>query len=79
MLHRCCIGMVRSGRGLLSDIVEIDEYLVGGVAHGGKRGRGVDKAIVVVAVGIKNPLGYGRVRMRHIPGIPGDGVGLFCR
>ena len=72
MLHRYRIAMVRSEREQLSGIVEIDESLVGGVDHGGKRGRGADKAIVVIAVEIKDPMGFGRVRMRHIPDASGD-------
>ena len=59
MLHRYRIAMVRSEREPLSGTVEIDECLVGGVDHGGKRGRGADKAIVVIAVEIKDPIGYG--------------------
>ena len=77
MLHRYRIAMVRSEREQLSGIVEIDECLVGGVGHGGKRGRGADKAIIVVAVEIKHPVGYGRVRMRHIPGASGDALVLL--
>lgn len=72
MLHRYRIAMVRSEREQLSGIVEVDESLVGGVDHGGKRGRGADKAIVVIAVEIEEPMGFGRVRMRHIPDASGD-------
>ena len=72
MLHRYRIAMVRSEREQLSGIVEIDESLVGGVDHGGKRGRGADKAIVVIAVEVKEPMGFGRVRMRHISDASGD-------
>lgn len=63
MLHRYRIAMVRSEREQLSGIVEIDESFVGGVDLGGKRGRGTDKAIVVIAVEIKEPMGFGRIRM----------------
>ena len=72
MLHQYRIAMVRSEREQLSGIVEIDESLVGGVDHGGKRGRGADKAIVVIAVEIKEPKGVGRVRMRHLPDASGN-------
>ena len=72
MLHRYRIAMVRSEREQLSGVVEVDESLVGGVDHGGKRGRGADKATVVIAVEIKEPKGFGRVRMRHIPDASGD-------
>lgn len=77
MLHRYRIAMVRSEREKLSGFVEIDESLVGGVDHGGKRGRGSDKAIVVMAVEIKEPKGYGRIRMRHIPNASGDSLVPF--
>lgn len=72
MLHRYRIAMVRSEREQLSGIVEIDESLVGGIDHGGKRVRGADKAIVVIAVEIEEPMGFGRVRMRHISDASGD-------
>ena len=35
---------------LLSGIVELDDGYVGGPSHNGKRGRGTDKAKIVVAV-----------------------------
>ncbi len=72
MLHRYRIAMVRSEREQLSGIVEVDECLVGGVDKGGKRGRGSKKTIVVIAVEIKQPKGFGRIRMRHIPDASGD-------
>lgn len=59
--------MVRSEREQLSGIVEVDESLLGGIVQGGKRGRGSRKSIVVIAVEIKEPKGFGRIRMRHIP------------
>jgi transposase-like protein len=34
---------------------------------GGKRGRGVGESVVVIAVEIKQPKGFGRARMRHVP------------
>ena len=70
LLQRYRIAMVRSERERLSGIVEIDESLMGGVEHGGKRGRGTDKAIVVIAVELKEPKGFGRIRMRRIPDAP---------
>jgi transposase-like protein len=38
-----------------------------GGEHGGKRGRGTSKNIVLIAVEVKQPKGFGRVRMRHVP------------
>ncbi|MBW1896081.1 MAG: IS1595 family transposase, partial [Deltaproteobacteria bacterium] len=67
MLQRYRISMVRSERERLTSGVEVDETLVGGVVQGGKRGRGSIKSIVVIAIEVKEPKGFGRVRMRHIP------------
>ena len=40
----------RDEKHLLSGIVELDDGYVGGPSHNGKRGRGTDKAKIVVAV-----------------------------
>ena len=58
--------MVNVERKPLLGEVEVDETLIGGVQQGGKRGRGVSKSVVVIAVEIKQPKGFGRVRMRHV-------------
>ena len=67
MLHRYHVAMVRAERQPLTGTVEVDETLVGGEEHGGKRGRGVSAAIVAIAVEMREPKGFGRVRMRHVP------------
>jgi transposase-like protein len=67
ILQRYRVAMVCSERKRLSDHVEVDESLIGGIEHGGKRGRGTSKSIVVIAVEIKDPKGFGRVRLRHVP------------
>jgi len=67
MLQRYRVAMVNAERRPLSGVVEVDETLVGGVQQGGKRGRGASKSVVVIAVEIKQPKGFGRVRMRHVP------------
>ena len=77
MLHKYRIAMVRSECEQLSGTVEIDETLIGGIEHSGKRGRGADKAVVVIAVETKEPKGFGRVRMRHIPDASGDALIAF--
>lgn len=65
-LHKLRTAMVRPGRDLLSDTVEIDEIWVGG-AHPGKRGRGAEgKELVLVAVE-KTKQRLGRVRLKCIP------------
>ena len=77
MLHRFRVAMVNNERSQLSGIVEVDESFVGGEEQGGKRGRGTDKSIVVIAVEIKQPKGFGRVRMRHIPDSSGNSLVPF--
>ena len=67
MLQRFRVAMVRSEREMLSGVVEVDETLVGGVDRGGKRGRGSQKSIVVIAIEVHESKGFGRVRMRYIP------------
>jgi len=59
--------MVRPLRDRLHGNVEVDESFVGGISSGGKRGRGAEnKEIVVIAVEIHEPKGFGRVRMKRI-------------
>jgi len=67
ILQRYRVAMVRAERERLSGDVEVDETMLGGVEKGGKRGRGASKCVVVIAVEIKHPKGFGRIRMRHIP------------
>jgi transposase-like protein len=71
MLQRFRVAMVDADRNQLSGNIEVDETLIGGVKRGGKRGRGAVKSIVVIAIEIKEPMGFGRVRMRHIPDASG--------
>ena len=71
ILHRFRVAMVRSERGLLRGEVEVDETLVGGVEKGGKPGRGTDKEVVVVAVEVVQPKGFGRVRLRRVQNASG--------
>lgn len=77
MLQRYRVSMVRSEREHLSGAVEIDETLVGGVVRGGKRGRGTSRSIVVIAVEVKEPKGFGRIRMRHVPDASGANLQPF--
>ena len=63
--------MVRTDRERLSGEVEVDEAYVGGVEHGGRRGRGTCQCIVVIAVEVRHPKGFGRVRMRHVSDVSG--------
>ncbi len=72
--------MVRPGRERLHGSIEVDETYVGGVEKGGKRGRGTkNKEIVVIAVEMVPPKGFGRIRMRRVPDVSGDSlVSLTC-
>ena len=65
MLHRLRSVLVRPGRERLTGTVEVDETYIGGEEPGlpGGRARG-KKALVGVAVELRQPRGYGRVRMR---------------
>lgn len=67
-LHKMRRAMVRPGREKLSGNVEVDETFVGGEERGGKRGRGAGrKSIVVIAIEVHEPKGFGRVRMQCVP------------
>ena len=77
MLHKLRRAMVRPGRDRLTRIVEVDETYIGG-EEPGKRGRQTDKkAIVVVAVEVKEPGGFGRVRLRRVPNVTGESLLSF--
>jgi hypothetical protein len=58
--------MVRPGREQLTGLVEVDETYVGGDEAGVKGRQTHQKAIVVIAVEILRPKGFGRVRMRRV-------------
>jgi len=79
MLQRFRVAMVSSERTKLSGTVEVDETFLGGEEHGGKRGRGADKDIVVIAVELNEGKGFGRTRMRHIPDASGASLLPFIR
>lgn len=67
MLHRYRTAMVRPGREVLNGRVEVDETFIGG-EEPGPRGRGaLGKTLVVIAVELREPRGYGRARMSIIP------------
>lgn len=74
-LHKMRRAMVRPGRERLSGNIEVDETLVGGVERGGKRGRGAGrKSVVVIAIEVHEPKGFGRVRMQRIPDASGNSL-----
>jgi hypothetical protein len=79
-LHKLRRAMVRPGRERLHGSVEVDETYVGGTERGGKPGRGAEsKDIVVIAVEVLSPKGFGRIRMRRVPDASGDSLVPFIR
>lgn len=79
-LHKMRRAMVRPGRDKLAGIVEVDETIVGGEDRGGKRGRGAErKSIVVIALEIHEPIGYGRVRMKRVSDFSSSSLIPFVR
>lgn len=74
-LHKMRRAMVRPGRKPLAGSIEVDETLIGGKDQGGNRGRGAGKkAIVVIAIEVHEPMGFGRARMQRIPDMSGDSL-----
>jgi len=77
MLHRLRRAMIRPGRERLSGVVEVDESIVGRSAANKARDteeakRAADqinalRSIVVIAVEVKEPKGFGRIRLRRVP------------
>jgi len=64
MLHRLGSVLVRPGRDRLTGTVEVDETYIGGEEPGLRGGRAKGKkALVGIAVELKEPRGYGRARM----------------
>ena len=74
MLHRYRKAMVRPGRERLAGWVEVDEAYLGGV-EGAVFGRQTDtKAIVAIAVEVKNPKGFGRIRLQRVDDVSKDSL-----
>jgi transposase-like protein len=79
-LHKLRRVMVRPGRDRLRGRIEVDETYVGGHETGGKRGRGSQrKEIVAVAVELRAPKGFGRIRMRRVPDVSRSSLIPFVR
>jgi transposase-like protein len=68
MLHRYRRAMVNPSRGKLSGFVEVDETYVGGTDKAKTRAPCAQskKSIVAIAVEIKKPKGFGRIRLKRI-------------
>jgi transposase-like protein len=78
MLHKLRSSMFNPERMKIKGEIEVDETYVGGPTTGGKRGRGTEKAIVIIA--IENRKGRaGRVRLRHIENVTGSSLTGFIK
>ena len=78
MLHKLRSAMVKTGRSMLSGLVEVDETYIGG-EHPGKSGRGAEgKVIVVGAVDIRGKYAN-RVRLKVIPDVTGKTLTDFIQ
>lgn len=76
-LHKLRRAMVRPDRDRLSGVVEVDETVIGGRESAGRRARGLNKAVVSIAVELKKPKGLGRVRLIRLPEVTADTVRGF--
>ena len=77
ILQKLRTAMVRPGRDRLHGSVEVDETYVGGIENG-VRGRGTEtKFIVVIAIEVLSPKGFGRVRMKRVDDVSGASLVPF--
>jgi transposase-like protein len=74
MLHRYRAAMVRPRRERLAGHVEVDEGYVGGVESTAQGRKTESKAIVAIAVEIKHPKGFGRIRLKHVPDVSAESL-----
>lgn len=78
-LHKMRRAMVRPGRERLSGLVEVDETYVGGLEKGVHGRQTEKKTIVVIAVEIRLPKGFGRVRLGRVPDVSARSLVPFVR
>jgi transposase-like protein len=79
LLHKLRSAMVNPERTKIGSVVEVDDTYVGGATTGGKRGRGTQKAIVIVAVERLKNGHAGRIRLRQIPDMSQGNVVKFLK
>jgi transposase-like protein len=76
-LHKIRRAMVRPDRDRLFGTVEVDESYIGGEEKD-VRGRKTDqKAIVAIAIEMKEPKGFGRIRLRQVPDVSAEALMCF--
>lgn len=78
-LHKLRRAMVRPDRDLLAGLVEVGETYVGGLEPGVHGRETETKSIVVIAVELREPKGFGRVRLRRVPDVSGQSLVTFVR
>ena len=78
-IHKMRRAMVRPGREKLRGLVEVDETYVGGLEEGVRGRKTEKKAIVVIAVEILVPMGFGRVRLGRVSDVSGESLVQFVQ
>jgi transposase-like protein len=78
-LHKMRRAMIRPGRDSLRGRVEVDEAYVGGEEEGVRGRLTLKKAIVVIAVEVHAPKGFGRVRVGRVPDVSAASLLPFVR
>ena len=78
-LHKMRRAMIRPGREKMSGLVEVDETYVGGLEEGVHGRHTEKKAMVVIAVEIHLPMGFGRVRLGRVPDVMAESLVPFVR
>jgi len=74
ILHRYRTAMVRPRRERLAGLVEIDETYVGGVEAGVDGRQTATKSVVAIAVEVKHPKGFGRIRLQRVDDVSKDSL-----
>lgn len=80
LLHKLRSAMVNPTREKLSGLVEIDEtFISGGIVPRKNKGNNSSKSkiVVLVAVELLEPKGFGRVRLRHVSAATKDNIQKF--
>ena len=77
-LHKLRRAMVRLGRDRVSEEVEVDETLVGGLEAGGGRRHLGKKALVVIAAEVRGRA-IGRIRMQRVADASADSLLTFVQ
>jgi len=78
-MHKLRRAMVRPGRDLLSGRVEVDESYVGGEEEGAGGRYTERKALVVIAIEVHDPKGFGRVRLGQLTDASGASLTPFVQ